>query len=72
MESVHKLGIIHRTLKLDSILIDDFRNAKISDFCFSTQIEMDENTFNRTQISLNQELITMKKSMFFLLALLYT
>lgn len=57
MESVHKLGIIHRNLKLDSILIDDFGNSKICDFGFSTQIEMDEGTINRTQISSDQDLI---------------
>ena len=39
LEDIHKLGICHRDLKIENILMDQFFNPKLCDFGLSTEIK---------------------------------
>ena len=39
---MHSIGIVHRDIKLDNILLDGQGNVKIGDFGVSRRVEQDE------------------------------
>ncbi|KAK8842123.1 hypothetical protein M9Y10_026350 [Tritrichomonas musculus] len=49
MKEVHSVGIIHRDLKLENILVNENNKIKVSDFGLCTLISLDSETMSRTQ-----------------------
>lgn len=42
---MHNIGIVHRDIKLDNILLDGQGNVKIGDFGVSRRVDQDELLF---------------------------
>ena len=51
MKEVHSVGIIHRDLKLENILVDKNNKIKVSDFGLCTLMTHDSETMSRTQMT---------------------
>ena len=44
---MHQIGIVHRDIKLDNILLDGQGNVKIGDFGVSRRVDQDELLFEQ-------------------------
>ena len=51
MKTVHSVGIIHRDLKLENILLDENNKIKVSDFGLCTLMTVDNESKSRTQMT---------------------